>query len=116
VVVTDTLPDGLRLASVSVPGGSYTESGQTVSVTINTIAPGQTVTFSIFSDIIDATNVTNTACVAGSADGSSACATASIIQTLPATGETPLRRSTNQALLLVMLGLGMLARRRLMRI
>jgi hypothetical protein len=106
VVVTDTLPAGLRLASVSISGGTSTSAGQTVSVTINSIAPGQTITFSIFTDVIGSTNITNTACVGDPANGGSNCATASLIQTLPATGETPQWRSPVLLLVAIMLGVG----------
>jgi hypothetical protein len=91
VLVTDTLADSLHVDRVDCNGCGVQINGQTVSVTIPLLAPGQSVTFSIFTTVVQSVvTVDNTACVY--VDASEDCATGSVITVtqLPQTGETPL--------------------------
>lgn len=104
VVVTDTLRNELRIDSVNASGGVVNITGQTVTVTYANIAPGQTVTFSIFTTVLRSDVVIdNTACVV--ANGTTQrCATApSAMKRLPATGEAPMWR--DMTLVMVIIGI-----------
>lgn len=88
VVVTDVIDSRLQINNVQAPGASVDVTGQTVTVTYATLAPGQSVQFSIFTTTLDGEIVTNTACVV-SATSAEECATGSNVAELPRTGETP---------------------------
>lgn len=85
IVVSDTLNAGLSIDSVDAPGASVSISGQTVTVTIPQLDPGQTYQFSIFTTVTSGTDISNTACITGYGD----CATAQVVRALPSTGEVP---------------------------
>ena len=86
---------------VSLPQGvTATVSGQTVTVTIPTLNPGDSVTFSIFTTVLQGANIDNTACVTADGFTSPRCATASVISELPRTGEQPLWSTLLKALLI----------------
>ncbi len=82
VTITDTLIADLRVDSVEAPGASVSVNGQTVTVVYPTLAPGESVQFSIFTTVLRGETVSNTACVTAQR-----CATGSLVRTLPATGE-----------------------------
>ena len=107
VVVTDTLRSELRINNVNVPTGvSASTSGQTVTVTIPTLNPGDSVQFSISTTVISGgLTIDNTACVTASNIAQVECATASAISQLPNTGETPRNASVMWLLLLSLCGL-----------
>jgi hypothetical protein len=89
IVVTDTLREELRIDRVEVPAGvTYTISGQSVTVTIMSLAPGEAVQFSIYTTTLaGGAEVNNTACVSG--HGRTACAEGWVMTTLPETGTGP---------------------------
>jgi hypothetical protein len=87
--VTDTLRDDLRIDRVESSAGTATTSGQTVTVTIPALAPGESVTISIFTTVLAGAAVDNTACVTASNQTGERCATALPVSALPSTGERP---------------------------
>ena len=90
VVITDNLRDELRIDRVSASGATVDVTGQTVTVTYATLAPNESVRFSIFTTVISGgAQVDNTACVTADNASGEDCVTALAVQTLPATGETP---------------------------
>jgi len=94
VVITDTLRDGLRVDRVEVSGGSSSISGQTVTVTLPSLAPGSSVRFSIFTTVISGgAQIDNTACVTAANSSGEECANALAVRALPTTGETPYWRA-----------------------
>ncbi|NJL95453.1 MAG: DUF11 domain-containing protein [Anaerolineae bacterium] len=128
VVVTDTLVDALRVERVALTQGTATSaiSGQTVTVTIPTINPGETVRFSIFTEVIrgESAEALNTACLRADGLAAERCASASAPTTLPAqlptqlpaTGESPwspARLVMIFAVLGALLGAAVVLRRRL---
>jgi uncharacterized repeat protein (TIGR01451 family) len=105
IVITDTLRPELQIDGVS-NNVSSTISGQTVTVTIPTLNPGQSVTFSIFTTVLQSSiSVDNTVCLTATNSRSNPCCTTSppvgllSVTTLPNTGETPLWARELQALL-----------------
>lgn len=96
LVIVDDVDTRLSVTSVSANGATSNINGQVVTVTYATIGAGETVQFSIFTDVLDGVQVTNTACI----DNSNICATGSVIGELPNTGETPFLRQ-----IILMMGL-----------
>ncbi|MCB9452479.1 MAG: DUF11 domain-containing protein [Anaerolineaceae bacterium] len=101
VVITDTLRDELRVDRVTTTSGTSNINGQTVTVTIPTLAPGETVLISIFTTVLQGVEVENTACVDADNQGDPRCVTAFAVGALPSTGETPLWALLAQVALLV---------------
>ena len=98
-----TLPDGLTPSDVIVTDGTVTVVGNTVTVTLGTLAANSTVVITLLTDLTDNAPpeaLANTACL-GSTGGNLGCVTATVIRALPATGETPLWR------LIVLVALGL---------
>jgi uncharacterized repeat protein (TIGR01451 family)/LPXTG-motif cell wall-anchored protein len=91
IVVSDTMRSELRIDSVNVSSPlSSTTSGQTVTVTIPSLAPGQTVNFSVVTTVISGGGqIDNTACLTASNYSGELCVTAPVITTQPQTGESP---------------------------
>ncbi|MBN1877261.1 MAG: DUF11 domain-containing protein [Anaerolineae bacterium] len=94
VIITDTLRSELRVDRVSSNVISSI-SGQTVTVTIPVLNPGQSVTFSIYTTVL-ASDVTvdNTVCLVADNRNDPVCNTAPsinlpLVRELPSTGETP---------------------------
>ena len=122
VVITDTVRDELRIDSVTTEKGSFTISGQTVIVTIPSLAASEVVRFSIFTTVLESgIAVDNTACVSTNG-GELRCATTlplTTVSELPGTGETPWWRGPLMALIvagatLTLLGAGVFVRRRVL--
>ncbi len=92
IVITDTVRPELRVDDVTTSAGIATITGQTVQVIIPQLAPGETVSISIFTTVMEGGAViNNTACL--TADNlDDICATGQAISQLPATGEPPLER------------------------
>jgi hypothetical protein len=89
VSVSDTVRSGLQIDRVEMDKGSYAISGQTVTLTIGTLAPGEVVQIRLFTTVLNASEqMTNTACVSG-AGVDSTCVTAPAVSVLPSTGESP---------------------------
>jgi uncharacterized repeat protein (TIGR01451 family) len=96
IVIVDNIIPALQIDGVSGNVSSIsTINGQTVTVTLPTLDPGQSVTYSIFTTVlVSDITVNNTACLS-SDSGGDVCTTtqantglASVTQ-LPSTGETP---------------------------
>lgn len=94
VVITDTLRPELQIDAISSNVISSI-SGQTVTITIPVLNPGQSVTFSIYTTILmsDVT-VDNTACLTVDDSKDLVCVTTPsinlpLVRELPSTGETP---------------------------
>lgn len=92
VVITDDIDPRLQIESVDAPNATVTINGQTVTVTYASLSPGENVTFSIFTTVLDGVEVDNTACVTADNQGAEECFTGSAMAELPTTGETPLLR------------------------
>jgi uncharacterized repeat protein (TIGR01451 family) len=107
VVVTDTLRPELRIDRVQTNRGTSTINGQTVNVTIPSLASGESVQFSVFTTTLRGVDIDNTACVNADNIVATRCATARPVRTLPTTGESP----ANARLLLFggLVGLGLMS-------
>lgn len=113
IVITDTLRDELRVDSVDLPVGTSNINGQTVTVTIPSLAPGQSVQFSIFTTVLNGEQIDNTACITADNMSQPECVSARAIRALPSTGETPWWRiwvmiGAFGSIALAIAGLGML--------
>ena len=89
IVITDTLRDELRVDRVNLPIGTSTINGQTVTVTIPSLAPAESIQFSIFTTVLDGEQIDNTACITADNMSGEECVSARAIRALPSTGETP---------------------------
>jgi hypothetical protein len=103
VVVTDTLNANLRIDRVETSEGRVSVVGQTVTVTFDTIQPGQTFQFSIFTTVTAGATIENTACVQVP-EIAPECITVPVIVSLPATGEPPIRLLLLRGIVGVILG------------
>jgi uncharacterized repeat protein (TIGR01451 family) len=90
VVISDDIDLRLQINSVNAPNATVTINGQKVTITYATLAPHQSVSFSIFTTVLDGVEVNNTACVKADNQGAEECFTGSAILALPETGESPL--------------------------
>jgi len=94
VIFTDTLRPELQVNNVTTSRGTGSISGQTVTVNIGTVNPGDVINITIDTTVLQSNiTVDNTACVT-SDSGITKCVTSNSIQTtliteLPATGEQP---------------------------
>lgn len=94
VVFTDTLRDELRVTGFTSSRGTGTITGQTVTINIGTVKPGDIINITIDSIVLESNiTVDNTACV-NSDSGTTDCVTSPSVQTiriteLPAMGEQP---------------------------
>ncbi|MCC6616139.1 MAG: DUF11 domain-containing protein [Anaerolineae bacterium] len=117
VQVTDSIRPELRIDRLNVdPPLTGSVNGQVITVTIPTLAPGQTVTFSVVTTVIrGGGEMDNTACLTADNFGNTLCSTSSVVTELPATGQSPWWRDWLIGLLLsVGLGLaGLLSVRRI---
>lgn len=89
VVISDTLRDSLRVERVDAPRGTVSIDGQTVSVALDQLNPGESFRFSIFTTVLESGQVDNTACMGASNFAGETCVSAMAIRSLPATGESP---------------------------
>ncbi len=93
VIFSDTLRPELRIDRVETGKGTAATSGQTITVTIGDLAPGENVQISIFTTVLSGgTTIDNTACISANNLADERCATGSVVKSLPATGEAPLWR------------------------
>ena len=109
IVLVDNIIPALQINGVSGNVSSLTNiNGQTVTVTLPTLDPGQSVTYSIFTTVLESNiTVNNTVCL--SSDSSDdLCTSAQAgsplagISQLPSTGQTPIWRIP--ALMILVLG------------
>lgn len=108
IQITDIVDSRLSVNSIDTPVGQAVVAGQTVVVTLPTLAPGQTVQFSIFTTVLRGVSVSNSACLIAD-NTAERCSTGFAIQQLPATGETPFWRTPLLiALLLLLVGMHVL--------
>ncbi|MEO0595854.1 MAG: SdrD B-like domain-containing protein, partial [Chloroflexota bacterium] len=118
LTVTDSVPPQLTIISASAQSGTVTITGQDVSWSIPTLAPGESLTMSVVTNIrdditLDVPIVTNTAILDGTPISSAA--TVLTVTELPNTGETPWWRTALTVLGITTLSLGaayVLVRRR----
>jgi uncharacterized repeat protein (TIGR01451 family) len=96
VVIADTLRPELRIDRVDHTSGTVAINGQTVAMTFPTLAPGQSVQFSVITTVLQGRSFDNVACLtADNAD--QLCVTGQAISTLPNTGEISSRRIVTAA-------------------
>ncbi len=110
ITITDTLRPELRIDRVDSPTGTVAINGQTVTLTLNSLAPGDSVQFSIFTTVLNNPAdgiIDNTACVNGGGVQEE-CATAPLITRLPQTGESPLWRARLLNSLWLLVGIGLI--------
>lgn len=112
VVITDTLIDALRVVRVDSTEGTVNIDGQQVSVSYATLAPGQTVQFTIITDVLSGGEITNEACLTAANFGGERCTSALTASNLPETGESPWWRDW----VLVLLASGVLVAGGLLRV
>jgi uncharacterized repeat protein (TIGR01451 family) len=103
-VITDVLPDSLQIDDVRINTGTTSINDQTVRVSLEELAPGDTVQFTLITTPLGEPGVSNTACISAENLTQRRCATSTPVQMLPSTGETPPWRRT-----LMMLGLAALS-------
>lgn len=93
VSITDVLPSEVEIQSVTATRGNASFSGQAVTVVVGQLAPGESVTVQVFTQVRDNVvmpfAVTNQACA--NFDGGQVCAKANLlsVRQLPATGQSP---------------------------
>ncbi|MDX1992190.1 MAG: choice-of-anchor D domain-containing protein [bacterium] len=111
VTATDPMPAEVEVISASAPAGNVSVQGQNVVFTIDTLAPGQSVTVTIESRVRDNVSVpfviNNQVCMQAANQSAQRCAEASIlsVNALPRTGETPLWASVLRIVLIGFAGL-----------
>jgi uncharacterized repeat protein (TIGR01451 family) len=95
VQMQDTMPAEVAIHSVSASAGSVSFSGQTVSFSIDSLAPGASVTITVNTRVRDNAALpfilTNNACTTSNENPQARCAQATLVSagTLPATGISP---------------------------
>jgi uncharacterized repeat protein (TIGR01451 family) len=95
VRVVDTLPAQFEIQSVNVPTGAASVSGQVVTFTLGSLAPGASVQITVNSVIRSSAQVPyvleNNACLTADQQPSAICARATVTSagSLPPTGESP---------------------------
>uniref|UniRef100_UPI002ACD6808 DUF11 domain-containing protein n=1 Tax=Chloroflexus sp. TaxID=1904827 RepID=UPI002ACD6808 len=122
VTLTDTLPSSLRLLGVKTTAGNASASGNQVTVTTPSLAPGETIIVQVTAQVVAplvAPNNVNTASVRTSdreitADNNTSSATLGVLpSSLPQTAGNPIRPFLSLiGLALVIIGLGALLQRR----
>jgi hypothetical protein len=92
ILVSDVLRSELRLDQLKVDAPLVgTVSGQTITVLIPSLDPGESVTFSLVTTVISGgATIDNTACLSASNLNGQRCVTSSPISSLPSTGERPI--------------------------
>jgi uncharacterized repeat protein (TIGR01451 family) len=96
IVLTDDIVPALQVDSVNAPGATTDINGQTVTVNYASLAPGETVTYSIFTTVLEGTVVDNTVCLTADNLNGERCVSAAgipAVSELPRTGESPLWRT-----------------------
>ncbi|MGJ3237209.1 MAG: hypothetical protein ACFE0Q_00740 [Anaerolineae bacterium] len=118
IVISDTVGTGLQIESVQINQGSASINGRTVTISLPMLNPDESVQFTILTTVVDANDLSNTACVTASNLSGEQCVRGLPVQALPATGETPYWRQPmlwlgvmSISVTLLMIGLGMLAYR-----
>lgn len=120
IVVSNTIGNGLQVESVQINTGTTSINGRTVTVSIPSLEPGETIQFSIITSVLDDSDMSNTACVTASNLSGERCVRGLPVQALPATGELPYWRQPflwlgvmTISVSLLMIGLGLLGMRSL---
>jgi uncharacterized repeat protein (TIGR01451 family) len=113
VVITDPVPSEVEILNTTSTDGSISVSGQTVTLTMPVLSPGQSVTLTIEGRVRNNVKlpyiITNTASIMTSEmlkNGAALAQTVGVAE-LPATGETPWWRTPLLALLLGAVGGGL---------
>lgn len=89
IVISDDIPSSLQIGEVITPVGTVTINGQNVTVTIPTLAPNESVQFSIFTTVLQGASVDNTVCITATNLSQARCALGRSVSALPSTGERP---------------------------
>lgn len=94
IVVTDIMPDAVRVVSAEASAGSVTVNGQNLRFTLASLAAGQRVTITVLAELLEGEalpQVINRACLTTSTNPTPRCAVAGFLRAnqLPGTGETP---------------------------
>jgi len=103
VVVTDTLRPELRVDSADAGKGTFTINGQTVTFTIPTLNPNETVTLHVVTTVLarpSDNQFVNDVTLVGSGAQRSAQGVVSLVTSLPATGYAPAQSDSTAAPLL----------------
>ncbi|PJF23058.1 MAG: hypothetical protein CUN56_02860 [Phototrophicales bacterium] len=91
VTISDTLRPELRLDRVEISSGTATINGQTISVYLPSLAPGEVVTMSVFTTVLVNSDrigeIENTVCALARDMIGEECYIGRVVSTLPATGE-----------------------------
>lgn len=94
IVMTDTMPEAIRILSAEASSGSVTVSGQNIRFTQATLAAAGRVTITVEAELLEGETlpqVINRACLTTSVNSTPRCAVAGFVRAaqLPGTGETP---------------------------
>lgn len=94
ILMTDTMPDAVRILSAEASSGSVTVNGQNIRFTQASLAAGGRVTITVAAELLEGETlpqVINRACLTTSTNPTPRCAVAGFVRAaqLPGTGETP---------------------------
>jgi uncharacterized repeat protein (TIGR01451 family) len=94
IVVTDTMPDPVRVLSASADVGNVTVNGQAIRYTLASLAAGGRATITIEAELLEGEalpQVINRACLTTTANPAPRCAVSGFVRAsqLPGTGQTP---------------------------
>lgn len=83
---------GLRVDRVEIGDGTIHVDDRTVVVELPSLAPNETLQFSIFTQVIASEGLSSTACVSATNLSETSCTTGLPVSSLPNTGEVPFWR------------------------
>jgi uncharacterized repeat protein (TIGR01451 family) len=89
IAITDTMPAELRLDSAATERGTYSINGSTVTFTIPTLNPGESVQMWVYTTVISSPSdgaITNVANLTSGSVTDSATGVVNVVTSLPATG------------------------------
>lgn len=118
IVISNIVGDGLQVDSVQFSGGTTSIDGRTVTVSLPTLAPQETIQFIVTTTIVADGDLSNTACLSAVNLNGETCVRGLPIEMLPATGEVPYWRQSQLWITVMiisasslLLGLGLLGYR-----
>lgn len=110
IEVLDNVDPRLQINDVVTPAKVQTViADQTVIFTISSLVPDESVTFSIFTTVLEGATVENTVCLTADTISGQVCATGLAVVELPATGETPWWRELQPIRMLALILSGLVA-------
>ncbi|MEL6407986.1 MAG: hypothetical protein AAFR81_26695 [Chloroflexota bacterium] len=92
IVMSNTVGDGLQVDSVSISTGTTSINGRTVTISIPSLQPDETILFSIETSVISNGDLSNMSCVTAANLSGEECVRGLPVQALPNTGEAPFWR------------------------